>query len=463
MDQSLALSGAFWGALSAISLPLGALLGIWLKPPKRVTSALMAFGGGALLFALTIELFGHALHKAMGGGDVVVYPEKLLITMLGAVIGGLLFEGLNRGLDKWGAFMRKRSLLNAHAEASKRAQVQQLLTGLSKARLLHSLPLEEVMELVHHVTRCEFKAGEIVFEEDDPGDAMYFILSGRMDVTRQAGDGSFAGLAKLEGGEVVGEIALFSEHPRTATATAGTDCDLLRLSKSSFDEVLAGSPKLQAAMGDMVGERLEALSKSEEVSAEAAQAWQEQAVKRLDSLGIRTTEADVAHDIEEHGGHGGAAMGIWLGIALDGVPESLVIGMLIAAAVGSGTALTLGAILPIVAPFVVGVFLANLPEAMSSSVTMHRTGMSTKKILIMWGSLVVLTGGGAAIGAATLPADPTGAVMYFMLAVEGLAGGAMLTMIAATMLPEAFEQGGGTIVGMSTLGGFLAALSVTMM
>ena len=75
----------------------------------------------------------------------------------------------------------------------------------------------------------------------------------------------------------------------------------------------------------------------------------------------------------------------------------------------------------------------------------------------------LLTTAGAAIGASTLPADPTGAVMYFMLGVEGLAGGAMLTMLSTTMLPEAFEQGGGTIVGMSTLGGFLAALSVTMM
>ena len=70
---------------------------------------------------------------------------------------------------------------------------------------------------------------------------------------------------------------------------------------------------------------------------------------------------------------------------------------------------------------------------------------------------------GRSEGASTLPPDPTGAVMYFMLGVEGLAGGAMLTMITATMLPEAFEQGGGTIVGMATLGGFLAALSVTMM
>ncbi|RUA04886.1 MAG: hypothetical protein DSY84_00725, partial [Candidatus Neomarinimicrobiota bacterium] len=98
-------------------------------------------------------------------------------------------------------------------------------------------------------------------------DAMYFILSGRMDVTRRSADGSSSELAKLEEGEVLGEIALFSEHPRTATATAGTECELLRLSKSSFDEVLAGSPNLQAAMSDMVGERLDALAESSDVGA----------------------------------------------------------------------------------------------------------------------------------------------------------------------------------------------------
>jgi zinc transporter ZupT len=43
-----------------------------------------------------------------------------------------------------------------------------------------------------------------------------------------------------------------------------------------------------------------------------------------------------------------------------------------------------------------------------------------------------------------------------------MAAGAMLTMIAETMLPEAFEQGGGAVVGLSTLAGFLAALSVKL-
>ncbi len=461
MSGNLALLAAFWGAVSAVSLPIGAALGLALQPSKRLTSAMMAFGGGALLFALTIELFGHALDKASDAHGVISDPKMLLVTMLGAVVGGLMFEGMNRALDKGGAWMRKRSLLSTHVEASKRKDVQQLLAGLSKAQMLRSLPMEEVMDLVSHVVRTVVVKDEVIFEEGDPGDALYFILEGQVGVSRTGASGtgktgSISSLATLGDGDVFGEIALFSQHPRTATARAVTDAELLRLPKASFDEILANSPKLQAAVGELVGERLDALAESDVVKASDADQWREQALDRLDRLGgVQLTDADIAHEIEEHGGHGGAAMAIWLGIALDAIPESLIIGILVVTAAAEHTAMSMA--------FIVGVFLANLPEALSSSVTMKRSGAGTPKILLMWSSLVLSTAAGAAIGATIFPANPEGTLALVILFVEGLAGGAMLTMIAETMLPEAFEQGGGTIVGLSTLAGFLAALSVKLM
>ena len=51
-------------------------------------------------------------------------------------------------------------------------------------------------------------------------------------------------------------------------------------------------------------------------------------------------------------------------------------------------------------------------------------------------------------------------MLYVISAIEGIAAGAMLTMIANTMLPEAYDQGGSTIVGLSTLAGFIAALLI---
>jgi zinc transporter ZupT len=128
--------------------------------------------------------------------------------------------------------------------------------------------------------------------------------------------------------------------------------------------------------------------------------------------------------------------------------------MLVVAAAGQQTTMSHA--------FIAGVFLANLPEAMSSAVTMRKNKEKINKIFWMWMSLCILTGLGAFFGALVFPPHPDGWIAYFIFCIRGIAAGAMLTMIAETMLPEAFEQGGGTIAGLSTLTGFLAALSVKL-
>jgi len=133
-------------------------------------------------------------------------------------------------------------------------------------------------------------------------------------------------------------------------------------------------------------------------------------------------------------------MAIWLGILLDGIPESLVIGASLSPA---GISLSL----------IVGLFLANFPEALSSSRGMLEENFSRKRILLMWTSIMLLTGLGAGLGKLMMDlSDPT-----FFPFMEGLAAGAMLTMIAQTMLPEAYIKGG-SIVGFCTLMGFFCAI-----
>ena len=112
--------------------------------------------------------------------------------------------------------------------------------------------------------------------------------------------------------------------------------------------------------------------------------------------------------------------------------------------------------------FIAGVFMANFPEAMSSAAGMKSQGMKLVKIYTMWGSIFLMTGIGAFLGATLFPAEPTGSLVFFVIAINGLAAGAMLTMIAETMLPEAFEQGG-SVIGLSTLGGFLSALVIKIL
>jgi zinc transporter ZupT len=155
-----------------------------------------------------------------------------------------------------------------------------------------------------------------------------------------------------------------------------------------------------------------------------------------------------------HGGHNNAhaAIMIWLGILIDAVPESVVLGILASTAT-EGSLLT----------FVIGVFLANLPEAMSSSSTMAACGIPKTRIMIMWSSIVVLTAVGACVGSIMFPpgSQEEESSQYAIAAIEGLCGGAMLAMISNTALPEAFEQGG-DVVGLSTVCGFLSALFVSV-
>ena len=88
--------------------------------------------------------------------------------------------------------------------------------------------------------------------------------------------------------------------------------------------------------------------------------------------------------------------------------------------------------------------------------------MKTQKILLMWSTIVVLTAIGAFLGAHWFPPGSTEdpSVRRIVSAIEGLCGGAMLTMISNTALPEAFEQGG-DVVGLSCLLGFLTAVTVS--
>ncbi|MBN8704291.1 MAG: hypothetical protein J0L62_00330 [Bacteroidetes bacterium] len=98
MTGDMSLDAFLFGIISAISLPLGAItLLIW-RPSDKWTSGLMAFGGGALLAALTIDLVGSALEAGH------FYPLAA-----GCILGGLFYMGLNAIINSQGGFFKKGS------------------------------------------------------------------------------------------------------------------------------------------------------------------------------------------------------------------------------------------------------------------------------------------------------------------------------------------------------------------
>ncbi|MBT7697603.1 MAG: cyclic nucleotide-binding domain-containing protein [Desulfobacterales bacterium] len=437
--MSIEIEAFVWGIVSAVSLPAGSILGMLWKPSHKTTSAFMAFGAGALLFALTIELFGKAIHHAHGNNTLIY------IVIISAISGGICFDTLNQILNSKGAFLRNLSSTKRYIIKLKFLKTRKLAQQLSHIKVLSSLPPEVIARLIPLVKQVSFNTGELIFEQGDGGDALYFILSGEVDIVVSS-DGKGTKVSTLKDFETFGEIALITKQPRTATAIAKTDVQVYKILNMDFSNLVNSFPKLKEQLDQLASDRLEDLEKR--VPDLESKAWYQTCVQELGKQKIHVTEQEIMHETKKVMASGGtAAIAIWLGILIDGIPESVVIGTLTTSAKGMSIA------------FIVGVFLANFPEAMSSTVGMIKNGMSKIKAFGLWTSITLLTGIGAYIGAYISAGDKGGEISHFIYGFEGLAAGAMLTMIAETMLPEAFEQGG-TIVGMMTLLGFLAALTV---
>ncbi len=420
-------TAALFGLLSAVSLPLGAALGLWWKPSARWSATLMAFGGGALLAAVTLELAVESLERA-----------GLAPLAFGFVAGAVLFMGLNRALNGHGGFLRKLSTTTRYLVETKRRDAAALLRRLARAPVIRALPPSEIQAVLPLATPFSYEAGTTIFEIGDPGDSMYVIEDGLVEIVHSEAEGA---LGSLGPGEIFGEMALVTGAARSATARAGSDVSGWSFHKRDFDRLLDASPKMREAVDEAFRERTANLRQRELVSSEVADAWTRDAEAFLEQARVPITNADVE---QAQSTHGNASLAIWLGILLDGIPESLVIG---ATAVSrDGVSMTL----------IAGVFLANFPEALSSSVGMSRHGYSTKKILGMWTSLMILTGAGAAFG--SLIGGQVSPTLFAII--EATAGGAMLAMIAETMLPEASDLGG-PATGLMTVLGFLAAICIS--
>jgi zinc transporter, ZIP family len=140
-----------------------------------------------------------------------------------------------------------------------------------------------------------------------------------------------------------------------------------------------------------------------------------------------------------------ASTALLLGAVLDGIPESAVIGLTLLEGGSVGVAV------------LAAVFISNLPEALSSSSGMKGSGSSTGHILVTWG-WVVLTAAVAAAAGYGLLENASGNTVAL---IQAFAGGAVLTMLADTMMPQAFQYGG-RAVGLFTVLGFSLAYLLTM-
>jgi len=122
---------------------------------------------------------------------------------------------------------------------------------------------------------ARFAAGQPIFGEGEVGTEMFVIQSGTVEVFKRSRRGEEKLLATLEKGDFFGEMSILEDVPRTASARAKTDCELVRINQSTFDEMLRHNAEIAVRMLRKLSRRLRETTKLLEQSTGAAPALDE--------------------------------------------------------------------------------------------------------------------------------------------------------------------------------------------
>lgn len=405
--------------VSGLSLPLGAMLGVQLSPvDDRVCAAMMAFGAGALLFAVTIELYGHALGELQRGGMGML---QLVATISFALVGALFYLFMNRALEHW---------LDYRVEGSE-SSPKSSPTG-SACRTPSDMSLQRQKQ----ANSDDEESLGTHYNADDRGPSRQSSLPANYGSTFSAAGFRSTGSKKMSAlmlqlPEVPPEQLQRHRRGRAMSLLKLLPTDGLnrQLSDRSHASRMA-SPGAQTTGG-----RLSIMDKARLSDASSTFSMPDER-KASGQLSAKSGE-EVDEEATIHQARS-TASALFLGLLLDGIPEGILMGFLAAE----------GNLSPVL---IISLFVANFPEAFSSASLLIIGRMPVYAIVGMWTILCVgvacITGVSCKL---LLIAYPTYSSDYelplmmqlFVAMVEGITGGAMMACISSVMLPEAFERAG---------------------
>jgi len=122
--------------------------------------------------------------------------------------------------------------------------------------LFSELANDEFLEVLKKVKSAEFVPGAYVFREGDPGDSIFLIADGEVEVIGSARDGVKVTLARLPEGSVFGEFGFFLGSRRTMDVRAVTKATVLELKKADLGEIMSSYPRVEEVLFDFYKERV---------------------------------------------------------------------------------------------------------------------------------------------------------------------------------------------------------------
>jgi CRP-like cAMP-binding protein len=142
--------------------------------------------------------------------------------------------------------------------------VMERILWLRRVPLLATLSPTDLKRVAAIASEHHFLDGEIIFEQDEPGDEMYVVVSGEVRVLVSSEGKGDREVARRKSGETVGEMSVISGSLRSATLAAAGDVHLLCLDQKSFEGLLRERSEVSLAVMRMLCERLRQVSQKDD-------------------------------------------------------------------------------------------------------------------------------------------------------------------------------------------------------
>jgi CRP-like cAMP-binding protein len=134
--------------------------------------------------------------------------------------------------------------------------------GVDKQKFLSAHPFfkglgpELIDQVGSHAIIRVVKAGTMIYAKGDPGDSLFAVITGTVQISVASVEGKDTVFAQLGAGEIVGEIALLDGRPRSADVAAVTDCELMVINRRDFVPLMHDHPELAFQLIDILCEKL---------------------------------------------------------------------------------------------------------------------------------------------------------------------------------------------------------------
>ena len=133
--------------------------------------------------------------------------------------------------------------------------IEQETELIRRIPIFHKIDVTLLKLLCFSSERLTFQQDQVIFGAGEPGDAAYVIIEGHVEVSIPTSSGPLV-INSLGPNDILGEIAIFAEVPRTATVTATTRVETLRIAKEQFTGIIRQSPEAALELIRILASRL---------------------------------------------------------------------------------------------------------------------------------------------------------------------------------------------------------------